>query len=919
MEASRKVAVYDIVNCGPRNRFMANGKLVHNSGGYNVQNMKRGGTLRQAIHAPDGYVLLVADLSGIELRTARGLANDVQAIDMFRKDEDLYCLTAGRVYGNPVYKEGHEFFQPYMAEQRQVGKVCIAEGQPVLTKRGYVAIQEVRHDDLLWDGYTFVTHEGVVCNGERDVIEYDGVTGTEDHIVFLTGGGTCPLGDAARNGLRLRRVANEARAVGAACRSEDAAPQERGLSVHGVHGVLQCGSAQPDIGEDPVLPLVRAPEAGSTVADEARERHDAALHQPEEQGVQKLRGEGHRVSVPRRAALRGLDTGEHWAAPGYGAGPGGQRGPLRGGKPEVAHARGEQQEQAHEPGACAHAVVSLLAGHDHADAAAGAYAGADHGLRTEGSDPEAEGVAHYRGKVKVYDILNSGPRHRYTVNGRLVHNCDLSLQYGAGKSSFQGMLRVLAGLRWGEEHCAATVDAWRAVNNPTTSRWRAADAAIRAMAMGNAPMNWNIDTAGGKPVFWFEEKAILLPRGLRIKYPNLHQREVTDKEKSKWLKTEYVYTDKRSSEGLATIYGGKVFENCIAAGTEVLTDKGWVRIEQVNISHLLWDGEEWVRHDGLVAKGSQPTMEAFGVRMTPDHEVLTVGGWTCASSCEGLDRAEVRLPDGYAPCGFGRQANNVDLGVRLREHSAALRVRPREVRSERTQAVLWLRAAEDQRNSWDEPTPCLRGVSVDVRPLPVGITSRVGELWRAGYRRVSLMAAGVRSVLGGHGADIQGGADARPHKQRGLVLPGKLPVGDVRSAVAKPQGAAAIRHEARGGSIWDEQGHGIEPLEPRPVFDLLNAGPRSRFVVRGSEGPVIVHNCCQAIATAIYLEMVINVNRITPVLLSVHDEIVLMIPADQAEQYRSIVKLIMSKSPLWWPDLPLKVSIGIAKSYGDAK
>lgn len=200
------------------------------------------------------------------------------------------------------------------------------------------------------------------------------------------------------------------------------------------------------------------------------------------------------------------------------------------------------------------------------------------------------------------------------------------------------MLRVMAGIRWPEDRCASTVDAWRAVNNPTTSRWRAADTAIRAMALGNAPVNWNIDTAGGKPVFWFEDKAILLPRGLRIKYPDLHQRDVADTEKAKWLKTEYVYTDKRSSGGLATIYGGKTFENI-----------------------------------------------------------------------------------------------------------------------------------------------------------------------------------------------------------------------------------------------------------------------------------------CQAIATAIYLEMVVNVNRIVPVLLSVHDEIVIMVPADQAEQYKTIIKLIMSQAPSWWPDLPLKVSLDIGKTYGEAK
>ena len=39
-----KVPVYDIMNCGPRSRFVANGKVIHNSKGsaINMQNLKRG-------------------------------------------------------------------------------------------------------------------------------------------------------------------------------------------------------------------------------------------------------------------------------------------------------------------------------------------------------------------------------------------------------------------------------------------------------------------------------------------------------------------------------------------------------------------------------------------------------------------------------------------------------------------------------------------------------------------------------------------------------------------------------------------------------------------------------------------------------------------------------------------------------------
>ena len=40
-------------------------------------------------------------------------------------------------------------------------------------------------------------------------------------------------------------------------------------------------------------------------------------------------------------------------------------------------------------------------------------------------------LAVYRGKVRVYDIRNAGRHHRFTVSGRLVHNCGYGGSVGA--------------------------------------------------------------------------------------------------------------------------------------------------------------------------------------------------------------------------------------------------------------------------------------------------------------------------------------------------------------------------------------------------------------------------------------------------------------------------------------------------------
>ena len=66
---------------------------------------------------------------------------------------------------------------------------------------------------------------------------------------------------------------------------------------------------------------------------------------------------------------------------------------------------------------------------------------------------------------------------------------------------------------------------------------------------------------------------------------------------------------------------------CFAADTLVLTNRGYVRITDVSPEHKLWDGVEWVGHDGPIYQGEQEVEELWGVQLTPDHLVLTGENW----------------------------------------------------------------------------------------------------------------------------------------------------------------------------------------------------------------------------------------------------------------------------------------------------
>lgn len=68
------------------------------------------------------------------------------------------------------------------------GKRCLAAGTKILTHRGLVLIENISHNDLLWDGNSWNRHGGVIPNGERDVITYQGLTATPDHEVWTQEG-----------------------------------------------------------------------------------------------------------------------------------------------------------------------------------------------------------------------------------------------------------------------------------------------------------------------------------------------------------------------------------------------------------------------------------------------------------------------------------------------------------------------------------------------------------------------------------------------------------------------------------------------------------------------------------------------------------------------------------------------------------
>lgn len=96
--------VYDILNVGDKHRYVANGKLVHNSDKVNLQNLSKrtkDPVLRRSLRAPRGSIWVAADSGQIENRLACFVAGQQDVMDVFLSGKDVYIDMATKIYNEP--------------------------------------------------------------------------------------------------------------------------------------------------------------------------------------------------------------------------------------------------------------------------------------------------------------------------------------------------------------------------------------------------------------------------------------------------------------------------------------------------------------------------------------------------------------------------------------------------------------------------------------------------------------------------------------------------------------------------------------------------------------------------------------------------------------------------------------------------
>ena len=77
--------------------------------------------------------------------------------------------------------------------------------------------------------------------------------------------------------------------------------------------------------------------------------------------------------------------------------------------------------------------------------------------------------------------------------------------------------------------------------------------------------------------------------------------------------------------------------------------------------------------------------------------------------------------------------------------------------------------------------------------------------------------------------------------------------------------------------------------------------------------------CIQSLARDIIAEQLIAVAKKYDVVMTVHDELVMLCPEDDVDECVKYIRHCMTTAPAWCADLPLDCEVGVGDNYGEAK
>lgn len=316
---------------------------------------------------------------------------------------------------------------------------------------------------------------------------------------------------------------------------------------------------------------------------------------------------------------------------------------------------------------------------------------------------------------------------------------------------------------------------------------------------------------------------------------------------------------------------------CIAQGQLVLTDTGLVPIEQITTTHRLWDGENWVSHQGVIAKGENYVITNDGLTATPDHLVWVKGQsqpiqfGVAASYCARL----VQTAADTKPLSFIRQTPDAKQYDSLATMSMA---KVYDIKNAGVNHRFTVSGRLVHNCGYGGSVGALKAMGALEMGLGEDDLKPLVDAWRQANPKIVQFWWEVDKAI----KDVV--KDKKPTKARNIsisyekgILFIDLPSGR-RLAYIKPQ----IGENRFGGESVTYEG----------------TGSTKKWERIESYGPKFVENIVQAIARDLLAEAMMRLKHLNfNIVMHVHDEVVLEVP-DGVSSVQEICA-IMSECPTW--------------------
>lgn len=291
---------------------------------------------------------------------------------------------------------------------------------------------------------------------------------------------------------------------------------------------------------------------------------------------------------------------------------------------------------------------------------------------------------------------------------------------------------------------------------------------------------------------------------------------------------------------------------CLTADTEVLTEfRGWQKIVDVTLSDRVFDGIEYVNHDGCSYSGYKEVIDVLGITMTPNHKLLIDNEWVEAKNVKTIENArEKALYRKEKFCdGIGRMH---ELRYSERNDSSELFKKFKKKWSEMLK--LQLRPSNDKHAILSDMEWNNQSFKGRIRYF----LQRTRDIGLSGME-------GVFKLLSGYVSKLSGTFNDRTNKcksglqQRELYV--DYNVWTTSKQTQQSNGYIQGRNYAFSGVMPtfgiqqndainsikqgnDRRGSSTELREQKAhVYDLINCGKRHRFLIRNKQGEQFIsHN-----------------------------------------------------------------------------